>query len=954
MMKGLWYCGQPRVGDTQERLPLSTGIKHRCIFLNHRAFATVICMLLSSICLPAHADPSTAFFYGRPAPVNLLSHFKQVIVEPENMDNLGYLRDRGTKIFAYVSAGEVNWTRPWYPEIPRSWFLGGNKEWGSSIVDLTQQGWHDYLIDKYLTRLWQEGYRGFFLDGLESYQRAVVEPDARLIQEKALSNLIKRIHQRFPGVDLILNRGFGILPEVGQYAVAVVAESLFQRWDPSIQQYTKVLEPDRYWLLEKLRQVRNQYGLQVIVIDYVDPKQKELARTTAKRISELGFTPWVSNPGLDILGIGELEIFPRRVLALYDGQEHPEGLQQTDVHNLLAMPLEYLGYTLDYLDVNMGLPGNLLAGQYAGIVTWFNNDALLGPIVYREWLLRQINSGVKVAILGKLGFKADNAFLQHLGVKLGRSESPEAPLKIGLSDKIIGYEAQPNPAMPGLTAWQALESRIETHLSLIDQSEVPLVAVFSGNWGGAALHPYVIEAGYKGGQRWIINPFEFLSTALDLPTIPVPDITTENGRRLLLVQVDGDGAGNKAEIPGTPLAIKVIRDHFLGKYNLPSTVSIIEGEATRGASSGGLTEIEKIARDVFKLSNVEIASHSYSHPSAWFQKNNINANGDNYQLPIDGYNFDLEREITGSVEYINRILAPEEKHARVFFWTGDGLADKDALVLTRSLGLENMNGGGATITNDEQTMTRVPALGYGINDQLQVYAPVASDHIYTNSWQGPFYGFNRVIETMRLTDSPLRLKPLHIHYHFYSGTKIASINALKSVYDWAIKQEHRGVWISEYGQKVNEFRNMTLSRRMDGAWDIKGLNTLRTLRLPVSTGWPDLERSEGVVGVRDAHQGRYVHLLPNNGQVLLYTTTDPPLSPYLLHSNGEIKEWQKTAEGVNFQMQAHTPFELVMAPPERKCYISWSGGRLDGRQLSQGWKFVFPVADPGNATLVCY
>ena len=86
----------------------------------------------------------------------------------------------------------------------------------------------------------------------------------------------------------------------------------------------------------------------------------------------------------------------------------------------------------------------------------------------------------------------------------------------------------------GVTAWQALESGIENHLSLADQSEAPLVAVFSGNWGGVALHPYVIEPGYQGRQRWIINPFEFLSTAFDITGIPVPDVTTENGRRLLL------------------------------------------------------------------------------------------------------------------------------------------------------------------------------------------------------------------------------------------------------------------------------------------------------------------------------------------------------------------------------------------------------------------------------------
>lgn len=116
-------------------------MKYQSTFGNHYAFLRLISsMLLSSICLPAYA--STAIFYGRPAPVDLLSHFTQVIVEPENMDNVDYLFDKGTKVFAYVSVGEVHATRSWYSEIPQSWFIGSNKEWGSSILDLTQQGWH--------------------------------------------------------------------------------------------------------------------------------------------------------------------------------------------------------------------------------------------------------------------------------------------------------------------------------------------------------------------------------------------------------------------------------------------------------------------------------------------------------------------------------------------------------------------------------------------------------------------------------------------------------------------------------------------------------------------------------------------------------------------------------------------------------------------------------------------
>ncbi len=273
-------------------------------FLNCRAVIIFINTMLFS-CIPTHTDRSTAFFYGQSVPEEILSQYKQVVVEPENMSNLDSFLAKGIKVFAYISVGEINRTRSWYSEIPINWFIGSHEAWGSDIIDLTQQGWHDYLINKYMDSLWKEGYRGFFLDTLDSYQRAFIDPRDRLIQEKALIQLIKRMHQHFPGINLILNRGFEILPEVGQYTVALAAESLFQSWDQSIQEYVEVSEPDRNWLLGKLNEARDQYRLQIIVIDYVDPKQMGLARKTAKRISDLGFTPWVANPGLDTLGVSK-------------------------------------------------------------------------------------------------------------------------------------------------------------------------------------------------------------------------------------------------------------------------------------------------------------------------------------------------------------------------------------------------------------------------------------------------------------------------------------------------------------------------------------------------------------------------------------------------------------------------------------------------------------------------
>ena len=840
----------------------------------------VIYLLVFLVCSDIYASPSTAFFYGKPVPVDLMAHFEQVVVEPDNIDNIEPLTSKGISVFAYLSIGEISQSRPWFSGIPKDWLLGENKAWKSSIVDLSKKEWQDYVINKLIAPLWERGYRGFFLDTLDSYQLISEDPAFRLNQQQALVNLIKTMHNRFPDSKLIFNRGFEVLPDVASYAVALAAESLFQRWDSVAGSYAEVPEADRNWLLNKLNQVRDQYGLQIIVIDYVSPEKRELAREVAARITALGFTAWVSNPSLDMMGISSLEVFPRRILALYDGQDQPDGLQNSEMHKLLAMPLEYLGYTLEYVDARKGLPNNCLAGQYAGIVSWFNSDESPQSEDYKSWLSRQLNNGIKVAIFGKLGFTADSLFLQRLGVA-NVANNIQKPLEIDHSDNLIGYEVDPHPRSRDLTLWKSVDPTIKQHLSVIDQNGQQLTAVLTGQWGGAALHPYVIKTGFHGQQRWIIDPFKFLTKALDLPPMPVPDVTTENGKRLLLVQIDGEGASSVAEMPDTPLAIEVIRNQILQVYQWPTTVSVIEGEVgATGAFPTQTVQLEKAMQDIFRLDNVEIASHSYSHPSAWFQKTTTNTSDDNYQLPIVGYSFDLIREIAGSVDYINQHLAPAHKRVSVFLWTGDGLAADDALTLTKSLGLENMNGGGASITLSEPSMTRVPPMGYPVNDNFQVYAPVASDYVYTNQWNGNFSGMQQAIETFEQTDLPHRLKPIHIHYHFYSGSKIASIDALKDVYNWVAKQKTSPILISDYAHKIKAFQHISVARTQDGAWDIRGLGDLHTLRLASAiTGSPDLQRSQGVTGVHELQQGRYASLSPVNGHVLLYMDSSSPSFP---------------------------------------------------------------------------
>jgi hypothetical protein len=248
--------------------------------------------------------PSVAFFYGRPVPEELLTHFDWVIVEADNLGDPRTAKAGGAEIFAYVSVGEVERWRSTSSEVDKDWILGVNPSWGNNVADITRPGWQEYLLERRMAPLWALGYRGFFLDTLDSYRAVTKDETVWAAQVQALVGLIQAMHRRFPGIKLLLNRGFEILPQVASLTVGVAVESLFCGWDPTRQRYRPVSDTERAWLLERLREIRNEYSLPVIVIDYLPPDQKDLACRIARRIAKLGFTPWVANWSLDVLGVG--------------------------------------------------------------------------------------------------------------------------------------------------------------------------------------------------------------------------------------------------------------------------------------------------------------------------------------------------------------------------------------------------------------------------------------------------------------------------------------------------------------------------------------------------------------------------------------------------------------------------------------------------------------------------
>ncbi len=827
--------------------------------------------------------PSIAFYYGSELPAAALAQFDHVVVQADQAEAAGIalLNRRGSTVFAYVSLSEVSQARASVLD-PR-WRLGDNPAWKSVIMDAAQPDFQRWLVTTSFQPLWERGFRAFFLDNLDSYQRPVTTPEARAAQVRGLAQIITDLHARFPGVKLLFNRGFELLPQVAPLAVGVVAESLFQGWDPGKKVYGEVSAQDRSGLLKELRIVRDRYHLPLVIIDYVAETDRALRRTTAQRIASLGFTPWVTEHSLASVGMGAVELIPRRILALYNGADQrdlgPYGdVAYAAVHRTGAVVLEHLGYAVDYVDVRGPLPGGSLANQYAGIVTWFTDELVPNQESFQAWLLVQVNAGIRVAIFDHLGFLPNPILQSRLGFVREDRRTTET-IRVRYADpKLTGFETKVAVRQTEFYPLRTDGKKSQHVLSVEDSRGTRMDAAFTSWWGGVALAPYLLAQGPMYEYRWIIDPFAFLTQALKLPELPVPDVTTLDGHRMLIVHIDGDGFPSRAMMPGNAYSGKVILDEILKRYPVKSTVSVIEGEVGPSGKWPKLSPaLEAIAREIFALPNVEVASHSYSHPFNWLRNGKDLDDGS-----INGlfrYPYSLPREISGSIAYINERLAPKDKPVKVFLWSGEAVAPLAALTLTSMAGVLNMNGGNTIISSRRPTLTAVSPMGRPIRDQYQVYAPIQNEMVFTNEWRGPYYGFREVISSFQLTELPRRLKPINIYFHFYSGSKIGSLKALRQVFDWALSQDVVSVYASEYIRKVADFQDLTLARRLDGCFQIRGSGALTTLRIePNSTlGRIDRNRSQGVTSTRDLPQGSYISLDASGKSVVcLHPTGNVP------------------------------------------------------------------------------
>ena len=205
---------------------------------------------------------------------------------------------------------------------------------------------------------------------------------------------------------------------------------------------------------------------------------------------------------------------------------------------------------------------------------------------------------------------------------------------------------------------------------------------------------------------------------------------------------------------------------------------------------------------------------------------------------------DYDREIAGSIDYIERELLPEGKKVEVLLWSGNcrpgpGSARRGAPQRDRQP--QRRRHGDLQATPGEWGVA--PRTTYW-GSELQVYAPNQNDYVYTNDWEGPIYsGFAQAIDTFELTESPRRLQAGERLLPFLQWRDAEfDLGTSTQVYRWCASQPLHSITAGTYAKIAKDSHLTKIYKISAGHWRIVGDRYLRTFRIPVALGFPDMVR----------------------------------------------------------------------------------------------------------------
>lgn len=614
---------------------------------------------------------------------------------------------------------------------------------------------------------------------------------------------------------------------------------------------------------------------------------------------------------------------PRTVITFYDREMYPLPIF-SDAHQFAEMPCNHLGLVFEYHDIWQPLPDLSERDDVIGVLSWFDDTKLTQEeaLKFFNWSIDALKKGKKYVIFGKVFFDPGtlnlpihriNEFWEYLGLRVTGNWVDdtfqtvlERPFPF-----MTGFEREYPKALPQYMETIQVSDQTTSYLDAVatnrEYSKVSLISTSkNGGYVASAYGIYSYYKGERGTRAWYIDPFLYFRKVFDLEDVPVPDTTTASGRRIYYSQIDGDGWNNQTEISSYPwdtISAVVLYDQILKRYpDLPVAVAPIAADID--LKWVGTEASRMIAKKIFKLPNVEVSCHTFTHPFNWpffedytpekevpYLSSYPNGSwlGTGLVAKFRGYMsekghlfgsdtpsegevvhghhrekgsfeygykvprayalkpFNLNMEVEGAVKEIETVS--DGRPVVLYQWSGDCLPFYEIVKLVKDAGLQNINGGETRFDSVYPSYAWVSALGRNVGGLWQVFASNSNEDIYTNLWRSDFFGFILLQETFKNTESPIRIRPANLYYHIYSAQKTPSLKALEQNIAYIRAHQWAPIRTSTFSRIVEGFYKTGIEKTGDKTWKFRhngGVQTIRFDRSSLLT--VDYEKSAGVIG----------------------------------------------------------------------------------------------------------
>ena len=262
-------------------------MKRTCFFFG-------VMIMLFTGCKSSENISSFSVNYGKLSPEQIKGK-QMAIVEPDNYNHLGIilLKKTGAKIIGYVSLGEVNPNRWYYSSLEERGFLGKNKNWGSYYINLKDSVTREILLNRVIGNIVKKGVDGLFLDTVDD----VAPYTNRAYLQPYMAELIKDIHQRFPGMMIIQNAGLFLLNKTRPYIYGDLIEDVASAYNFSDKSYQLSEKQSYNDKVQTILTYKNKYHLPFFIVDYANNPQ--LKKELTSRLDTLNIPFFIGNIGLN-------------------------------------------------------------------------------------------------------------------------------------------------------------------------------------------------------------------------------------------------------------------------------------------------------------------------------------------------------------------------------------------------------------------------------------------------------------------------------------------------------------------------------------------------------------------------------------------------------------------------------------------------------------------------------